>query len=112
MAKRRDLAELMEEFKESRVWKEIVEYLDAYVDLRGKELIGLTGNLGLDFDQKYSNHDLVRANLRFIELVMKKIPDEIIEEENRKEMMKEMEAASQIQENVDAFTEMEEAGQV
>lgn len=107
MAQRRDLIDLMEDFKSTRIWKEILKHLDEAVERRKNVLAWLTGEMGLDFDLKYSAHDLMRADIRFIELMMKKIPDNIIEEENNRIINEEAMKASEIQENVDALADMQ-----
>lgn len=106
MAARRDLRDVMEEFKSTVIWKEMCKYLDWYIENRTRVLQWLTGDLGLDFDLKYSKHDLMRSDIRFIELVLKKLPDVIIEEENNRILNEEWMKESWIQEQVDALSEM------
>jgi len=49
---------------------------------------------------------MLRSEVRFIELVMKKIPDEIIQEEKQKQLQKEAEELSNTQAQIDDLAEM------
>ncbi len=106
MAKTKDVLSMMEGFKETDIRKLMLEYLDGRLEMRKTILCWLTGEIGKDFDTHYSYHDMLRSEVRFIELVMKKIPDEIIQEEKQKQLQKEAEELSNTQAQIDDLAEM------
>ena len=61
--------------------------------------------LGLDFDQKFSQHDVWRSELRWIEF-LRNMPDKIIAMEEVKENKETATKDSEIQENIDALEGM------
>lgn len=107
MAKEKDLISLFENFKDTEIRKTMLEYLERRVDMRAEVLKWKTGELGLDFDQRYSNHDIMRSEIRFIENVMMKIPDEIIAQEEIKKREKEAEELAIAEAEVNALSEMQ-----
>lgn len=106
MSKEKDIIAIMEWFKDTDVWKIMCEYLDNYKQNRVNVLLGLTGELALDFEQHYSKHDLMRSDIRLIELVFKKLPEVIIEEEQLKRNQKSMEEEANVQAQIDAMSEL------
>ena len=101
------LVDALESLKDSDAWKAIVEDLDRSQKFRENQIFGYTGDmLGLDFQQIYSQHDLIRSELRFIEIV-KHIPEKLINMEKEKMAKEEIVAASEIQENIDALSELQ-----
>lgn len=106
MAKEKDFIQVFEDFKDTDVWKKMCEYLDGRVETRTKVLQGLTGDMGIDFDTRYSTHDLMRSEIRFIELIMKKIPDEIIREELNKKQQEEEQKLVDAQAEINALSDM------
>lgn len=101
------LVDALESLKESDAWKAIVEDLERSQKFRENQIFGYTGDmLGLDLMQTFSQHDLLRSELRFIEIV-KHIPEKLINMEKEKIAKEEIVAASEIQENLDALSEMQ-----
>lgn len=98
----------MSGFQDTDVWKIMCDYLDNYVENRKKTLIGLTGELGIDFDTKYSQHDLWRSDIRLLELVFKRLPEVIIAAEEMKAKQALQEEETQIQAQLDAMSSLTE----
>lgn len=108
MAKTKDVIAMMENLQSTEAWKYIIEDLERSYESRKTLLLGL-GNpqdsMGLDFDKPYSQHDLWRNELRWIE-ILKDIPAKIIRMEEVKKVKEEAEKVSNIQAQLDALTEM------
>jgi len=91
---------------ESEARKAVVEDLNRSQKFRENQIFGYTGDmLGLDLAQHYSQHDLIRSELRFIEIV-KHIPQKLIEMEKEKIAQQEVVEEVKIQENLDALSDM------
>ena len=106
MAKEKDYVKLFEWFKDTDIRKKILEYLEGRVSMRVEVLKGKTGELGVDFDTRYSQHDLMRSEVRFIENVMMNIPEEIIAQELNKQKQAEAEKLEEAQAEVEALSEL------
>jgi hypothetical protein len=108
MAKTKDVIAMMDNLKSTEAWKYIIEDLERSYESRKMLLLGL-GNpqdsMGIDFDKPYSQHDLWRNELRWIE-ILKDIPAKIIRQEEVRKAQEEVEEASSVQQQLDALTEM------
>jgi hypothetical protein len=108
MTKSKDYVKLFEGFQNTDIRTKMVEYLDKCVKDRANIVMGLSAaaQAGTDFDKVYSYHDTIRDQIRFIELVMKNIPDTIIKQERARLLMEEQAQLDEAQKEVEALTEM------
>ena len=77
MAKK-NLIEALESLKKTEAREAILADLEKSVQFRKDELCGLTGDsIGIDFDKHFSQHDMRRTEIRWIEF-LKHLPDKLI----------------------------------
>lgn len=106
MAKK-SLVDALEGMIASDARKAVVEDLQRSQKFRENQVFGYTGDmLGLDFEQHFSQHDLIRSELRFIEIV-KHIPEKLINMEKQKIAEQEVMDAAEIQQNLDALGDLQ-----
>ena len=104
MAKK-SLKDALEWLEKSEARQAVIEDLDKSIEYRKSELLWLTGSsIGLDFDRTFSQHDLRRTEVRWIEF-LKNMPNKLIEIESLKEASDEEVKDSEIQENIDALAD-------
>jgi len=101
-----NLSEALENLKSTDAWKAILDDLDVSTKYRKDNLLWFNADmLWLDFEQKFSQHDLWRSELRWIEF-LRNMPDKIIAMEELKEQKDGEIKESEIQENIDALEGM------
>lgn len=101
------LLDALESLIESDAWNAVVEDLNRSQKFRENQIFGYTGDmLGLDLAQHFSQHDLIRSELRFIEIV-KHIPEKLINMEKERIAQQEMVDEAEIQQNLDALGDLQ-----
>lgn len=108
MTKSKDYVAMMENFQETDIRKKITEYLDKCIKDRANIVMWLSAasHAGDDFDKVYSYHDTIRDQIRFIEMVMKNVPDTIVKQERARLLMEEQMMLEEQAREVESLTDM------